>query len=220
MKSSSAKGLSRAAGLLAVLAVLGAGCATTSDPIFTTDPTFETTGAAGAGGSATQAGSTNAGAVIQVGNTVIVTFSELPEPIPAHEEQVKEDGTITLPYLPPVKAAGKLPGVLQKEIHALYVPRYYNRLTVTVRIVDVSRSYSVLGEVRQPGPRAYGEQTTVTKAIGAAGGLTDFARKSKISLTRADGSKITVNYNNAISDPKKDPPVFPGDSIYVPKSWW
>lgn len=219
MKLLSVKVSSLVVGLLAVLALFVAGCASAPDPIFTVDPSFESGGTTGSGTFA-PVGGTNQGALIQVGNTVIVTFSELPEAIPPHKEQVKDDGNITLAYIGPVKAVGKLPGELQNEIRGRYVPKFYNRLTVTVEIEMVSRSYSVLGEVRQPGPRAYGEQTTVTKAIGAAGGLTDFARKSRITLTRADGTKIVVKYNDAISDPKKDPPVFPGDVVYVPKSIW
>jgi polysaccharide export outer membrane protein len=216
MKSSSVQGLSRLAGLLAVLSLLGAGCASTSDPIFTADPTFDTPGRT-ATNTAAESGPRP---VLQPGNKVIVIFSEIPEQPAPHEEQIKDDGTITLPYIGPIKAAGKLPGELQKEIHALYVPKIYKRLTVTVKVEEVSRIYSVLGEVRAPGPKAYTDQTTLTKAIGASGGLTDFARKKKITITRADGSKITVNYNEAVQDPRKDPPIFPGDSIFVPKSIW
>src|SRR5580692_8171634 len=68
-----------------------------------------------------------------VGETVNVTFSDTPDPIAAHEEQIKEDGTITLPLIGSVKALGKTAGQLQNEIHDLYVPKYYVRLTVTVK---------------------------------------------------------------------------------------
>jgi len=76
-----------------------------------------------------------------------------------------------------------------------------------------------LGEVRAPGPKTYLGITTVTKAIGAAGGLTDFASKRRIYLTRANGTKLKINYKKAIADPKADPQVFPGDAVNVERSW-
>ena len=57
-------------------------------------------------------------------------------------------------------------------------------------------------------------------AIGAAGGLTDYASKRNIWLIRANGTKIKVNYRKAIANPALDPQVFPGDSINVEKSIW
>ncbi len=69
-----------------------------------------------------------------IGDLVVVNLSGLPETIPPHEERIKEDGTITLPYIGAVKAAEKTPGELQNEIHDLYVPKIYSHLTVTVTI--------------------------------------------------------------------------------------
>lgn len=196
---------------------LGAGCAHRADIPFSSEPAFS-----GAQASASGA-RTNAavpGVVFQIGDLIIVSFSDTLEPLQPHEERIKEDGFITLPMIGPVKALGKTPGELQKEIQEKYVPKYYRRLTVTVKYQAQELSYSVLGEVRVPGPKPYLGVTTVTKAIGAAGGLTDYASKRNIWLIRANGTKIKVNYRKAINDPKFDPQVFPGDSINVEKSIW
>jgi polysaccharide biosynthesis/export protein VpsN len=153
-----------------------------------------------------------------IGDQVTVTFSGLPpsDVIPPHEERIKEDGTITLALIGAVKAAGKAPGELQKEIQDLYVPKYYLRLTVTVKSQDLV--YSVGGEVKSPGPKVYVGETTVTKAIQAAGDFTDFANRKKVKLTRAGAKKpIIVNCVDALNDPSKDPQVFPGDKIDVPR---
>ena len=163
---------------------------------------------------------TEQGVRFQVGDLVIVNFSGTSDTILPHEERIKEDGNITLPLIGAVKALGKSDGDLQTEIHDLYVPKYYVRLTVTVKYVAQELSYAVLGEVRSPGPKPYLGKTTLTKAIGAAGGLTEFASKTDLVLTRANGTRLTVNYKKAIKDPKLDPQVFPGDSINVVKSIW
>src|SRR5438445_12428368 len=58
----------------------------------------------------------------QVGELVTVKFSGLDTALPDHEERIKEDGTITLAQIGSVKAEGKTPGQLQKDIRALFVP--------------------------------------------------------------------------------------------------
>jgi polysaccharide export outer membrane protein len=158
---------------------------------------------------------------LHVGETVIVTlFGAPPEEdsqsaSPDHEVAIKEDGTISLPLIGDVQAAGKTPGQLQNDIHDLYVPKYYVRLTVTVKSQD--RVFYVGGEVKTPGRQLYVGLTTVTKAIQSAGDFTDFANKRKVWLIRANGEKIKVNCKEALEDPSKDPPVYPGDQIQVPR---
>jgi len=150
-----------------------------------------------------------------VGDTVTVDFSGTADLIPEHLEPIKEDGTITLPYIGPVRALGKTAGELQNDIHDLYVPKYYVRLTITVS--SPQRVFYVGGEVKQPGRQLYVGETTVTKAIQAAGDFTDFANRNKVWLIRSTGDRIKVNCTKALQDPSLDPPVYPGDQIQVPR---
>jgi len=156
----------------------------------------------------------------RVGQTVTVSFSGAGDnTIPPHEEVIKEDGTITLPLIGPVVAVGKTAGELQTEIHDLYVPQYYVRLTVTVKAGD--RVFYVGGEVGHSGVYQYIADTTVTKAIQAAGGLTPFASHTHIWLIHSGTSqRIQVNYDEAIKNPSKDPPVYPDDQLTVDRSPW
>lgn len=158
----------------------------------------------------------------QVGETVNVGTStgseEYPGPIAATQPYlIAEDGTITLPLIGKVQAAGKTPGELQDEITKLYVPAYYVSLAVTV--TAQYRVYYVGGEVVHPGPEVYNGETTVTKAIQSAGDFTQFASHT-VWLTRADGTRIRVKVDNALRDPTQDLPVFPGDQIQVPRRYF
>lgn len=153
----------------------------------------------------------------RVGDTVTVTFSGVEPPPPPHEERIKEDGTITLPMIGSVIAAGKSAGELQKEIQERY-SRYYTRLTVTVKSLE--RFYYVGGEVRSPGRYPWLGELTVTQAIQSAGDFTDFARKTRVLLVRADGTTVTVDCRRAIERPELDPKVMPGDRIHVPRRFW
>jgi len=151
-----------------------------------------------------------------VGETVIVNFSGPPEPPMAHEELIKEDGTITLQWIGAVQAAGKTAGELQYEIQTNYVPKYYVRLTVTVKPGDLF--YFVQGEVNSHGSRLpYTGETTVTKAIAAAGGFSNFAYHT-VTLIRASGQVIKVDVDKATTHPALDLKVYPGDQIVVDHS--
>lgn len=154
----------------------------------------------------------------RVGDLVTVVFSGVEPPPAPHEERIKEDGTITLPFIGSVLAKGKTAGELQKEIQDRYVPKYYLRLTVTVKPLELA--YYVGGEVKTPGSKPWFAQVRLTQAIQAAGDFTDFANKRKVQLIRADGTRITVNWKDAIRNPESDPEVLPGDTITVPRSIW
>ncbi|HTV63886.1 MAG TPA: polysaccharide biosynthesis/export family protein [Verrucomicrobiae bacterium] len=158
----------------------------------------------------------------QVGDTVIVSFSGLPNDDPmqtqTHAETIKEDGTIGLPYIGAVVAAGKTPGEIQNEIHDLYVPKYYLNLTVSVSSGD--RVYYVSGEIKGDGRVLYVDGSTVTKAIQSAGGLTDFASHKVWLIRAANGQRIQVDYDEALRNPAEDPPVYPNDQINVPRRLW
>lgn len=157
------------------------------------------------------------GNTFHVGDKVTVSFTLLTGPLgdmPPHEEAVREDGTITLQYIGPVKAEGKTAGQLQREIHDLYVPKYFRELNVTVRGEDTF--FYVDGEVQSRGGKIYPGEMTIVKAISVAGGFTDFAKKTKVKLTRGTHT-VTINVSKAINDPRYDVAVYPGDKIWVPR---
>lgn len=158
---------------------------------------------------------------IKLGDVLLITFADLPPGIslPAFDQRVRDDGSITLIYNKSFQAAGKRTGDLEKEIHDFYVPAYFINLTVTVRI-SAERYYYVDGEVRGSGKFPYVNGITVSKAIAAAGGFTDFANKRRIRLIRADSHRQTVNYNKVLDHPELDPLVFPDDRIHVPRRWF
>ncbi len=196
--------------------VLLTGCGSlSSDTPFGLDnpPNHATTGSPSASG--TPAADV---ARFRIGDIVTITFSGVPTPLDPHQETIKEEGTITLPLIGSIIAANKTSGELQREIHDAYVPKYYVRLTVTVKSGD--RVFYVAGEVHSPGRVMYLDGTTVTKAIQSAGGLTDFANHSKVWLTHTGGKqRIRVNYDKAVKNETADPPVYPDDQIIVDKSY-
>ncbi|MGD0744772.1 MAG: polysaccharide biosynthesis/export family protein [Verrucomicrobiota bacterium] len=191
-----------------------AGCSSPSDEALFSDMPNPAamSGQPPANGSAADA------ARFQVGDTVNVTLSGLPVDIPPHHEPIKEDGSITMPDIGKVQAAGKTAGELQNEIHDLYVPRYYTHITVTVNIGD--RVYYVSGEVKNPGREMYVGQTTVNQAITSAMDFTDFANHKNVVLIRVNGDRTKINVDRVRSGKAEDPPVYPGDQIIVHRRIW
>lgn len=155
---------------------------------------------------------------IQTGDELTVSFADM-QGINPITDTVKEDGTITLLYNQPFPAAGKKVGDLQKDIVKFYVPTYFKYLTPTIKLQ--SRFFTVSGEVHTPNRYVYtGQRLTVTQAIAAAGGFSDFSNKKNVKLIRANHKQSTVNCVKAITDPSLDLEVLPGDQIFVKKRFW
>ena len=204
-----------ACSLILAMVVLG-GCSSPSDSILFSDnpvpPAAVGTGGPNMAPAAPDSNDSTA-ARFHVGDTVTVDYSGTPDKLPENVQTVTEEGSITLPYIGTIRAVGLSAGELQKEIHDLYVPRYYTQLTVTV--TGVQRVFYVGGEVKLPGRQQYIGEITVTKAIQSAGDFTDFANRKNVKLIRANGQVIKVNCTKAAQDPSLDPPVYPGDQILV-----
>ena len=122
-----------------------------------------------------------------IGDVITINFnSGDTQPLPQHQEAIKDDGRITPPYVGSVVAKGKSPGELQSELQKLY-DKLYRNMTVTVSSRD--RYYYVSGEVKNPGTKPYLGETDILKAISSASDFTDFAKKTKVQKNRR-GTKM------------------------------
>ncbi len=190
-------------GLLVAIVLVTAGCETTRpQPV---NP---------GGGTSDVPLSVNSTDSLEPGNQITITFSGLSTvPIP-YGCRIREDGTISPPYLKhPVTAAGKTVGELERELEQAYVPDIYKTINVTIKTAD--RFFYVGGEVRQPSRQIFIGRITVTQAIQSAGDFTDFADQREVRVIRANGKVDIVDCKAALDDPTKDLPVYPGDNIVV-----
>ena len=154
---------------------------------------------------------------LHVGDTITIIFSGLPVEVLPQEKPIKDDGSITLPDVGRVQAAGKTPGELEDVIHNLYVPAIYKHLNVTVKTTS-DRVYFVRGAVNRPDRFVYSGPITVTKAIASAGDFNEYA--NNVQLIRANGQHFKLNADAIINGKAKDPPVYPGDQIVVERRLW
>jgi len=153
--------------------------------------------------------------VLQAGDEVSLTFFLKDAVVPPYEGRIQADGTITLPLIGALQAAGKTPKQLQEEVCIAYdkIPRAHAPVAWPH---DHSRFIYVGGEVKAPNRYVWAGEITLTKVIQAAGDFTQWADKKRVSLTRSDGHTEVVNVFKTTKDPTKDLSVYPGDKIYVP----
>jgi polysaccharide export outer membrane protein len=133
---------------------------------------------------------------------------------------VRPDGKVSIPLIGEMPASGMTATELQKEITVRY-KQFIADPAVTVVVKEInSPKVSVLGEVKNPGMYKIKDRSTVLDAIALAGGLTEYAKKDKITVIRVDTSgeqkHIQVNLDDQIKGRRAEPfYVLPYDKIYI-----
>ena len=131
---------------------------------------------------------------------------------------VASDGTIAMPLIGRVPAAGLTPDQLKADLEKRYA-RYVHGANATVRVSDpASHVFYVLGQVNKPGVYKLHSGEVLSQALAEAGGLGEFADAGKIRILRRKENEtvvLTVNYNVVRSggDLSADVPVEPGDTV-------
>jgi polysaccharide export outer membrane protein len=99
---------------------------------------------------------------------------------------VTPDGTISVPFVVSLRAAGKTIEQLHRDLNAAYESVGLDELEVTVNVQTVAPfTIYVLGEVRNPGAMETREELTLLQALAQAGGeLPPRAELSRVLLVR------------------------------------
>ncbi len=154
---------------------------------------------------------------LRIGDFLQVKLSGVPtEEARSDEFRINDDGSITMPHLPPVKAAGLTTGQLERQIEEMYRDRRIFS-NPSVSVVPGGRFINIIGEVRVPQRIPYTNDLTLLRAIAASGGFTDYANKRSVRIQRG-GEMLTVNAGAALKDPNLDEPLRAGDTIEVRRS--
>ena len=133
---------------------------------------------------------------------------------------VRPDGKISINLIGEMVASGKSATELQKEIAERY-KRFIAEPAVTVVVKEInSPKVSVLGEVKNPGIYKIKDRATVLDAIAMAGGLTEYAKKDRVTVIRVEPSGeqqyLKINLLDQIKGARPGPfYVLPYDKVYV-----
>jgi polysaccharide biosynthesis/export protein len=156
-----------------------------------------------------------------IGKDDVLNITVWREPQLSGRSLVASDGTITMPLVGTVPAAGMTCDGLQSTLRER-LTKYTLEPNVTVRLIDPrSHVFYALGQVRKPGVFPLRADEVLSQALAQSGGFTDFADPSEIKILRhtpTSDVEITVNYNRIASGKNMgaDIPLQSGDTITVP----
>jgi len=137
------------------------------------------------------------------------------------EVLVRIDGKISFPLIGDIRASGRTPLQLKKEIEA-GLKNYIASPIVTVTVkMPGSQKFYILGEVAKTGEYVLMKDLTVLQAFALAGGFTQWASKKEIILLRNEDGKekiMRVNYKEIVKgkDFSQNIHIKVNDTIIVP----
>lgn len=160
---------------------------------------------------------------IKAGKAVQITISGVPPEENARFNQMfpvsTANGTVNMPFIGPVQAAGRSADDLALELQKRYkAAGIYTNPTFQVIDSDqktIDQQIVIIGgSVRRPGPTPYFDRMTLWQAVQAAGGATEFGSMKRVRLTRVGAEPRIYNCNEAANQQIL---LRPGDSIDVPE---
>jgi len=159
--------------------------------------------------------------VLRPGDSIIVKLSGAPAEeisVVSSSYDISDNGTINLPYINEVKAAGLKPSTLQKNIERAFRDAdvfTHPTIQVMANREAATQVVYVSGEVKTPGRINMTPGMTVHDVITSASGPTDFASMKKVKFTRG-GVTRQIDLRSADS-PDSSIPAQPGDKLHVPQ---
>ena len=164
-------------------------------------------------------------AQIEAGTSVQITIMG----VPAEEKgkidaiyPVSESGTVNMPFIGILRAAGMQPESLASTIQNAYrsLEIYTNP---TIQVIDTrggltarDQMVHVGGQVRRTGPVNFQRNLTIYQAVQAAGGATEFGSLKRVKLYR-DGKTQTFDLTNPQF---MRLPLQPDDTLEIPQKNW
>ncbi|GMU43063.1 MAG: polysaccharide export protein [Xanthomonadales bacterium] len=136
--------------------------------------------------------------------------------------RVSSRGTITLPLLGAIQAAGKTVPELEDEIIAKLAADYLQDPQVSLYVREyTSQKITVEGAVGRPGIYPLSGKTSLLQAIVVAGGVTEYANPRGIIIFRIiDGQRMAAVFDlrEIRGGNAEDPQVYGDDLVVVDQS--
>lgn len=137
------------------------------------------------------------------------------------EQQVADDGTITLATIGSIEVRGLTEAELANRIRERLLAEGLRRATVTATVNEYrSQPVSVLGAVARPGNHVIPGRSTLIDVLLDAGGMSDQAGSKILVRRRAangltDQVEVSVDDLFLAGDPNVNLPIYAGDLIHV-----
>lgn len=137
------------------------------------------------------------------------------EPDLTMNASVRASGIINYSYLGDIQVSGKTPTQLEQDITAVLEDGYLVNPSVNVTVIEY-RPFFINGEVRAPGSYPYQPGLTLDKAIALAGGLTDRASRSRMTVLKPNNGQGA----NSAKKAQMQTRIAPGDIISIKEGFF
>ncbi|WP_411827070.1 polysaccharide biosynthesis/export family protein [Luteolibacter sp. AS25] len=135
---------------------------------------------------------------------------------------VSQSGTVNLPFIGVIRAAGMRPENLASSIQNAYKSAQIYT-SPTIQVVSTAEGGNVVvqmvhvgGQIRRPGPVNFQKNLTIYQAVQAAGGASEFGSLKRVKLYR-DGKTLTYDLTNPQF---MRVPLRPNDTLEIPQKNW
>ena len=167
-------------------------------------------------------GGTPGNAGYKIGPADVLDISVFKVPELARTVLVDDVGTINLPLLGDVPAAGRTTRELERDLAKQLGAKYLQSPQVTVAIKEYnSQRVTVEGAVKTPGVHALKGKTSLLQLVAMSGGLDSATSDSTVVIFRhTDGKRYAAKFDfGAIKKGEaQDPPILPGDVVVANSS--
>jgi polysaccharide export outer membrane protein len=162
-----------------------------------------------ASGNAAAAASTSGGSGTAPGPSTGVTNTTLPS------TEVEQDGTILVPYVGKIHAAGQTPQALAAHIQASLAGKSQNPQVMVHLSEDIGNTVIISGEVKKPGRALLSTlQERLSDLVAIAGGSNNPPEDTHVELLR-HGRTAGTDLATLEAHPEQDIRARPGDRIHV-----
>jgi polysaccharide biosynthesis/export protein len=160
-------------------------------------------------------------AAYKIGPQDVLDVSVFKVPDLTRSVQVADTGTINLPLLGEVPAAGKTARELERHLAKQLGAKYLQSPQVTVYVKEYnSQRVTVEGAVKTPGVHTLKGRTSLLQFIAMSGGLDAVSDSAVVVFRRTDGKRYAARFDidEIRAGRAEDPTIMAGDVIVVSTS--
>ena len=157
----------------------------------------------------------------KIGPQDVLEFSVFKVPELGKNVQVADTGTINLPLVGEVRAAGRTASQLERDLEKQLGAKYLQKPQVTILVKEFnSQRITIEGSVKKPGVYPVRGRTTLLQYVALAEGLDPVADSTIVVFREVNGKRAVARFdiNEIRAGNSKDPILQAGDIVVVSNS--
>jgi polysaccharide export outer membrane protein len=157
----------------------------------------------------------------KIGPLDVVEFSVFKVPELTRVAQVAETGTLNLPLVGEVQAAGRTAHEIERDLASQLGKKYLQSPQVTILVKEYnSQRVTVEGAVKRPGVYPLRGKTSLLQVIATAEGLDTTSNTTVVVFRHVEGKRLAAKFDigEIRSGSATDPAIQSGDVVVAPSS--